>query len=307
MSEPILLTALQGDNPGAFLAALGVLEVTTTAGFATRLRWTAAAGWRPVIEGMGSVHALLDVLEQDLRSTRDQEVLSFQYPKDEKKPQDLTGDLKPDPPRLRAWLEQLAADVSPDTRSSVDLAVALVPEGGLDRGGKAKPTAFHFTAGQQKFLDMVNTLRDEVTRDHLEEGLFGPWLHPVKLPSLGWDVGNSREYALRAQDPSTDAKLAQPGFEWLGLRGLRFLPTWAHRGQTVTTGVKGSWKNGSFLWPIWQPALSAAEVASLLAQRTRHWTPAERRARGIGTLYEARINRHDQGGYGSFRPPAVVP
>jgi hypothetical protein len=307
MSTEIRLTGLDAANPGAFLAALGLLDVLQAAGVSAQLRWTAWGGWRPEVRGVASQEALVEIIAADLRGNRNAQVYGFTYPRDSgTRAGDPIGDLKAHPRDLRdRLLAPLRRDATRMDRSAVDGCAGLVAEGGVDNSGKAKPTAFHFTAGQQNFLEMIMELRQGVTEDHIREGLFGPWMNPAPLPTLGWDVGNSREYALRATNPSTDPKVCQPAVEWLGLLGLRFFPCFAVRGQTRTTAVAGSWKNGHFTWPVWQGWLGPATVASVVALDLTALSAEERRARGIASVYTSAIHRHDQGGYGSLRPPRV--
>ncbi|MEX2530110.1 MAG: hypothetical protein WD960_04990 [Gemmatimonadota bacterium] len=308
MTTSVQLSGLEAGNPGAFLAALGVLDVASAAGCPARLRWIQSAGWRPEISGVESREDLVELVLADKQSDRDAEVLGFTYPRESgKKKGEPVGDLKADPDLLfRNLLAPVAARASQTDRSAADACAGLVAEGGVDNNGKSKPTAFHFTAGQQSFLEMVQELRSDVDRDHVTEGLFGPWRNPARLPAMGWDVANSREYALRATDPSTDPKTCQPAVEWLGVRGLRFFPCFVHRGQTITTAVRGSWKAGRFLWPVWTGWLDQFTVASLVAQDLEGISSVERRARGLEAVYEAGIQRSDQGGYGSFHPPRVL-
>jgi hypothetical protein len=308
MTDHLRLSGLDAANPGAFLAALGVLDVLHASGKAAELRWVRSAGWCPEVRSVSSREELITILVADQNGPRGNAVFEFSYPRDSGKKQgDPVGDLKADPEFLRErLLKPLANDASMSRRFEVDACAGLVAEGGVDNNGKSKPTAFHFTAGQQNFLEMIQTLRSGVKPVHFEEGLFGPWRNPERLPAMGWDVGNSREYALRATNPSSDPKACQPGVEWLGVRGLRFFPCYAIRGQTVTTAVRGSWKRGRFLWPAWSGWLDHDSVASLVAQDLEGLSPVERRARGIGELFESAIHRHDQGGYGNFRPPRVL-
>lgn len=308
MRKPIQLTALEAGNPGAFLAALGVLDVIAAHTKEARLRWVRSAGWRAELQGVDSREDLVALVLDDLRSDRGAEVFEFTYPRASgKKKGEPTGDLKAEPDHLRKYLlEPIARRAHPGHRTDVDTCAGLVAEGGVDNNGNAKPTAFHFTAGQQNFLEMVLELRRSVERGHIEEGLFGPWTDPQKLPAMGWDVANSREYALRATDPSSDTKLCQPAVEWLGVRGLRFFPCFAKGGQTVTTGVSGSWKRGQFLWPVWEGWLDQDTTSALLASDLQWLTASGRRARGVSELFQAGIRRSDQGGYGSFRPPGVL-
>ncbi len=94
----------------------------------------------------------------------------------------------------------------------------------MDNNGNTKPTAFHFTAGQQTFLDMVDELRTGITAAHLREALDGPWLNRSQLPSLTWDSSVARLYALRAGNPSKEKRGSVPGANWLAVIGLSYFP-----------------------------------------------------------------------------------
>jgi hypothetical protein len=154
---------------------------------------------------------------------------------------------------------------------------------------------------------MVSELVRNVTKDDLREALVGPWQYRRPLPVPGWDATSSRDYALRASDPSTDKKLGVPGTDWLAIRGLAFFPTFPSRdGRIQTTGCTGGWKNGRFRWPLWSVAVKAAVIRTVLGQNVEEMSAGERAARGIAAVFSSGIKRSDQGGYGSFEPASVV-
>jgi hypothetical protein len=205
-------------------------------------------------------------------------------------------DLKPQPEAFRTFWDAL-----PDGPTGRGLAASFgVPEV-TDNNGAVKPTALHFTAGQQQFLKMVHELREGLTREDFEEALRGPWRADNTLPSFSWDARERRDYALRAVDPSNDKRTGTAGADWLGLLGWSLLPVFQVRGRLATTGCSGAWKSGTFRWPIWTHPCGAEVVGSLLAQPLPK-REAERRARGIATVFASGIHRTDQGGYGSFSP-----
>jgi hypothetical protein len=119
-------------------------------------------------------------------------------------------------------------------------------------------------------------------------------------------VTSSRDYALRATDPSTDKKLGVPGADWLAVRGLTFLPTFPRGSRVMTTGCVGGWKDGRFRWPLWTVSLTAPVIRSVLCQDVEAMAKHERGARGVGVVFSSGIRRSDQGGYGSFQPASVV-
>jgi hypothetical protein len=301
----LVLTGLDGANPLGFLAALGVLNVLTDAapeGAAPRLAWTYQGAWRPVFssgeDGL-TVEALVKKVIADLATWKKEPAIELEY--------DGVRDLKPPPATYRAFLERLVVKAEPTRRRSVDLSAALGTDVAVDRSGNTKPTALHFTAGQQEFLSMVNELVKEIREEDVLEALVGPWRYARSLPVLKWDATVFREYALRAGDPSKEEPTGVPGADWLAFRGLSFIRV-APRGRHIqTTGCFGEWKTGGFRWPLWSPALARETLRSVLAYPQLEQVPERaRRARGIAVVFEARIRRSDQGGYGSFSPASVI-
>ena len=129
------------------------------------------------------------------------------------------------------------------------------------------------------------------------------------MPALGWDGRGERIYALRGADPQSEKKTSIPGAEWLALVGLSFFPSAKYDGpaedQLLTAGCRGSWKRGTFHWPLWSCPVSPAVIRSVLTwDELRDEAPAKRQRRGVFRMYEAPIRRSDQGGYGSFGPAA---
>jgi hypothetical protein len=296
----VTLTGIDGTNPLGFLATLGALAATTDVTADTRLRWQHYEGaWRPVLSSeFADVDTLIQQLDQDRQTCIGDPALGLEY--------DGKKDLKPPPGRFRQLLEALSAEASPTNRRSVDWIGAFGTDVALDNNGNTKPTALHFTAGQQQFLQMVDVLIHRTTKEDLREALAGPWRYQRPLPVMGWDGSTSRDYALRATDPSTDKKLGVPGADWLAIRGLTFLPTVPRGNRVLTTGCVGGWKDGQLRWPLWTVSLTASVIRSLLRAEIEQMTMMERRARGIGAVFTAGIKRSDQGGYGSFEPSAAI-
>lgn len=295
----IVLTGLNGANPLAFLAALGALEVISTSDPNTTLLWQHSGSWRAVLHSSyASMDSMIEQLERDREQSVNDPALALEY--------SGKRDLKPAPIRFRQFLNDLVGHSSPTNRRSVDWATAFATDVAVDNNGNTKPTALHFTAGQQQFLQMALDLVANVTRDDFREALCGPWKYERSLPVMGWDATSSRDYALRANDPSTDKKLGVPGADWLALRGLIFLPTVPRGLRVITAGCVGGWKDGRFRWPLWTVPLSAPVVRSVLTLDIERMTKPERTARAIGAVLSSGIRRSDQGGYGSFAPASVI-
>ncbi|WP_437897441.1 type I-G CRISPR-associated protein, Cas3-extension family [Sorangium sp. So ce124] len=302
----LLLTGLDGKNPLAFLAALGVLNALADRAKngipEPRLVWRAGGTYRPAIVGGLDRGGLLDTLVQDLESFRGEAAIErLRYRKDGGGAK--AHDLKPPPREFAKYLSDLVSDelVSDKLRRSLAFAAAFATDVAVDNKGNTKPTALHFTAGRQQFLGMVSELLRGVRAEDLEEALFGPWKYERPLPVFQWDNTSARDYALRASDPSKEKKLGVPGADWLAFRGLPFIRVAPVGDRIVTTGCSGEWKTGAFRWPIWTVPLSRSVIGSVLTSpEVFEVNPSVLRARGIAIVFEAAIRRSDQGGYGSF-------
>lgn len=294
----MVLTGLDGSNPLGFLAAIGTLEVATIRGVSARMAWRDQGVWRPVLYGMsGGMEELVTWIDEDRADCRAEAALTLTY--------DGKQDLKPTPGDFGTYLESIAAMATPAQRRGADWAAAFGSDVIVDNNGNTKPTALHFTAGQQQFLKMVNELMANTTHDDIREALFGPWTYSRPLPVMGWDSTTARDYALRAADPSGDKKLGVPGADWLGIRGLPSFPVAARGTRLATTGCSGGWKSGTFRWPVWTVPLDLAMVRTALRLPHADLCAAERAALGLGLVFSSGIKRSDQGGYGSFTPASV--
>lgn len=307
----IILTGLDGSNPLGFLAGLGVLNVLTEHGDAT-LAWR-TGDWRASLTADGvTSDDLIRILTDETATWKDDPCLALKYPKPASKGSragkaKVAWDLKPPPEMFRWYVENLVARGDPARRRSMDFAAAFATETAQDNNGNTKPTALHFTAGQQQFLEMVSQLRASVMPDDFREAIFGPWRYERDLPVLGWDCTAARMYALRADDPSIAEKRGVPGADWLAFRGLSFIRVAPIGGQIVTTGCAGGWKTGAFRWPVWTASLTKDTIQSLLqVPGLPELSEPERRARGIAGVFECSIRRSEQGGYGSFTPSTAM-
>jgi hypothetical protein len=282
------------------------------------LAWKNEGRWRPVLTSSLDRASLLACLVADLRTWDHEPAVDLSYEKAAKEgakkkgaEPKVTRDLKPTPDRFRAFLKTLIGTTgkplvgfSHRPRRSLDYASAFGTDIAVDNNDNVKPTALHFTAGQQEFLKSVRELIEGVTAADLEEALFGPWQYARELPVLSWDSSASRDYALRADDPSKSKKTGVPGADWLAFRGLAFIPVAPVGSEIQTAGCSGGWKfGGMFTWALWNAPLSVNAVRSIMtladpAKLSAH----DRRARGIELVLWSGIRRSDQGGYGSFLP-----
>lgn len=308
----LVLSGLDAHNPLGFLAALGLLrvlddEAARTARERPRLGFVDQGEFVARLLTSHTMAEVAAIVLEDAAAQGDNRALQFAY--DEQGALVAPGtkgairDLKPRPSGACQLLD-LAAAADPRTAAQ---AAAWFSELVQDNNGNTKPTAFHFTAGQQAFLQMVEDLRVGLTADHVQESLAGPWRNTSPLPSLSWDASVTRMYALRAGNPAKERRGSVPAANWLAVVGLTFFPVAVHGRRLVTTGVRGGWKDSTFTWPVWSPPAEVTTIASLLRLDAAACTQRERAAYGIEAVLRSRILRSDQGGYGSFAPAAVVP
>ena len=297
------LPGLEGTNPLGFLAALGVLVAFAKEDEQPRLWWSDDVAPHAVVDEAFTVDRIATRALESFAHWSESPAANPRRTDGSKMPK---GDeLKLTPGDIRTYLDRAAR-----CDWSGHLAAALVAEGSLDNQGVAKPSDFYFMAGQQKFLDTVRKVLNAVTRVDIDTGLEGPWRYESEILSLGWDVTDDRVYALRANNPSPEKKLTNPGPEALALLGLSMHPVFAGRGRTDTQGCSGSWKTGWYSWPLWRRPASPRAVKSLLAHAYDHPAASNHhrwyRAWGVSTILRSPIRRTDQGGYGTFGPPDVV-
>jgi hypothetical protein len=302
------LTGLDPVNPLAYLAALGTLRALSThrPELGVRLSFDAEAAATPVLHGVGDVSAVVAAVLEDAESLEGTPVLSFSYDEAGRwRPDGGIGrsrDLKPSPDSARAFLENtgtIGGEVA-------DIAASYFSDAVTAGDGRIKPTALHFAAGNMQWLKMVGELRDALTPSLVHEALLGPWVGTTKLPSLSWDSTAVRLYALRANDPGPEKRPTIAGANWLAYRALPFFASYVADDGLETTGVVGSWKGGNFAWPLWGVPATVQSVSALSRLDVRRMGTGERRARGVFAVLESRIERTDQGGYGSFSPAGPV-
>ncbi|MEZ4362676.1 MAG: hypothetical protein R3B48_20965 [Kofleriaceae bacterium] len=306
------LTGLDGQNPLAFLAALGLLRVLDESIPAERPRprlyFDEGGATTAHLVSELTVGELYELILKDAAGPRGEAALSLAYNKEgtraDARSEGAIADLKPPPSVARAFLLELAARGV--DRRDADLGAAFFSELITDHNGNTKPTALHFTAGQQKFLEMVSELRRNLQQAHLEEALFGPWRGEDPLPSLSWDSTVARQYALRAVNPSSEKRGSVAGANWLAVIGLSYFEVNARGDRLVTAGVEGGWKSSVFRWPVWTPPCTRREISGLLRGAAHQLRAPQRAALGISQVFECAITRSDQGGYGGFSPAAPV-
>ena len=296
------LNGLEGTNPLAFLAALGVQVLFEHEPEQPRLWWSDDVVPHAVIDSEYTVERVADQAMKVFPRWLKSQAL---------KPKNLPhGDVKFERDDMRQYLS-IAQQVCPGDA----LAASLIAEGSFDeKGTVAKPSDLYFTSGTQKFLDIASKIIGEVTYHNIVNDLKGPWVYGSRFPSLKWDVYDDRKYALSAADPSNlsrNPKLTNPGAESLAILGLKYHPVYAGKNRTMTLGCSGGWKTGgSYIWPLWTRPSGPGAVKSLITHATAasptDSTCEQYKGWGLSAVRQSYITRSDPGGYGTFGPSRVT-
>lgn len=299
----VQLVGVDGSNSLGFLAALGLLRVVPGA----KLGFSDDGSFRAFIDEFDeSEFDLATFIANDATAAGDRSApWRFTYTKAPTKkqgPQEV-ADLKPPPGDFKRFLSTGVEAWLSGNGEGAGYAAAYATDVAVDGKGNTKPTAFHFTAAQQTFLGAVEGIRAAVTQEWVRESLFEG--HGEKPGSnLRWDPGSERNWALMANNPSSDGTLVDAPLEWLAFRGLPLLPSFPRGTRIVTTGVVGRGDDMTFTWPLWTVPASRHTIRSAL-QIDWNGDAKERAARGVFAICSSAIRRTSQG-FGNFGPTSVT-
>jgi hypothetical protein len=312
MSHSIELTGFDGNNPLAFLAALGTLRTLTLAwpDADVRLSWHLHGAWHPMLHAAHPLQqaSLVEALHTELQRMKGHPALAL-------------GDNLGMPPEVfYVYAQQAQAAASLSDHRWADFAAAFACECTTTRDSK-KQQVIQDTdlrtmsgAGHQDFLAVARNIVNNTTPDRLEKALFHPWQYddPIEKQTMRWDPIDDIRYALRWRDPSGDPARKKRGTvlgaNRLAIEGLPLLPTMPVGSALRTTGFTGQGSRDTFwTWPIWQALLSLDVVRSLLALRELqlHEPPRSMLARmGVIEIYRSQRVTVDK--HRNFTPAASV-
>ncbi len=292
-----ILAGMTGANPRDFLAALGLLRVLAELHPQARLSFRNDGVFAPDIDGIDA-RRIVDLVVQDAESQAGPQPWRLEYQKTEKRGTKLVADLKPPPDVFRAFMTKALAAWRAGEREAVAFAAAFATDVARDGKGNTKPTALHFTAANQQFLDTVETVRASIDRTWCEAALFVG--HAERSgPNLRWDPAADRAYALMADDPNNRGTTVNAPLEWLAFRGLPLLPVIPVGTKAETTAVRGRGDEMRFRWPLWSTPASLRTVESLVRL---NWLQPDRTDMTVCT---SEIRRSAQG-FGNFGPAQVT-
>lgn len=300
----IILTALEGGNPLAYLAALGTLRVATLSWPKNNLclSWEKIeGGWRPCVHNDENIdnNSFIEGLHGYLKSCINEPAFK------------ISTDLNLSCSTFRDIAKVAQGKAKADDRNYADFIAAFGSESveSLKNGkrtGNIADTAFRTMsgAGHQHFVGFMLELCKVTEKENISDSLFKTWSYSDPGPSFRWDPIDDRRYALRWKQPSTDPVRTARGANRLAIEALPILPTAPFNGRLETTGfTQLKHQNVYWSWPIWTCALNMDVVRSLLALSELQQTNPDRKmlkVMGIEEVY--RSERITEGKYRNFTP-----
>lgn len=312
----IELNGLCGSSPIGAMAAFGLLRVCSQIRElgAVALGWKQVSDWHPVLvvsDGASSATDVARLLTNHLRGRFQAPFLTWQ------------DDIKVAPDILRTKLSDVRQSANKQSNEVAAFFAAFGSEFITARSTPdVKPTAFHMTAGQQKFLKSARELAESInparrisrgqTAAHVQaeiesaftEALAGPWRYQDTQHALGWDPATEALGALSSTAPSKAGPVCVRAAVWLAFEALPLFPC-VPSGRKLETRCFAliDRESESFTWPIWESAISLTNLQSLLAMNVLNQNeplPRELASRGIKTVYRSKCFR-DSNGRGTLR------
>jgi CRISPR-associated endonuclease/helicase Cas3 len=265
------LPGLNGGNPLAFLAALGVLRTVTVAmpDLFVRMKWEMDGMWRPVLvtDHLLSPQQLLSSLQTALENRQNEAHFVR-----------LGKNINVAVLDFRQCLLDAVGSSDQHQRTSADYLAAFGSDAlvSFNDGVTIQDTALRTMAGagHQHFLETMRNLIEQCRPEHLEKALFRTWDYsdPTQTLSLRFDPLDDNRYALRWRNPSGDpdrkSSGSMLGANRLAIEAIPLFPTAAGAKRLQTTAFSGFRSDDTFFhWPLWEVPLALSVVQSLLTSR----------------------------------------
>lgn len=264
----VALPGLDGANPLAFLAAIGLLRALSefrTGYRLPRLAWE-SNGSRTIAQlYLNSPDPIEDLLPRIVEQAREATGhLQFQF----------AQDLSVSHSLFRKFCLDAASLATALDHSVADYAVAFGSELSLDEAEVITDTSFRTMAGagHQHFIGFMTNILGKTEVPHLSKALFSPWIYddPVESLTMRWDPIDDVRYAVRWRNPSGDPvrkrRGSMLGANCLAIMALPLFPTVCSPNGIMTTGFRGRRASNTFFtWPIWSRPLTIDSIRSLLS------------------------------------------
>lgn len=270
----LTLTALRGDMPVGFMAAVGLIRIAPP---------EAKLSWDPdtCLARIDNVdrEVLLDHLVEAMRGRSRRADLN------------LADDVR-----------KLALDRYREIVATSDAdTLRWVRAYWRQEGDTVEPLSLCFTSGPMRMIKMARELAEWLdpdrgragvkrVRDKFTEALFGPWHYEDNVSSWGWDPASYRIGAQTHNAPTSLALEGVAGAYWLAWESLPYFPCLQGQG---TIGMVRENRTRKWTWATWSVPLERHAVQAILRRQ-------DEAARLGGAVFEAAVV--ESGYYRFFRP-----
>lgn len=285
MTTDVELPALDGRDPLGFLAALGMLRLTTASHDPdARLAFSSETGCAILHSSLASIDAIAGALAEVVSRTGDGRVLDaiaagFPLRKASRAAcRDVSADVggESDPMRVprEDFRSQLFADVETLGAPAVGWLAVLVTDLAVDRQNRTALTPYTAPSGQQSlwtFFDKpLAAVRAEPYR--LTEALSG-WRRVDGFTGEYLDHRVLRSAADHPAGHSTEAGV--PGATWLATQALPLLRITGDGTNVAACLWHRLGRRSVMIWPLWHPPLGQDAVRVLLEHPLLRPSPAD--------------------------------
>lgn len=292
---PFVMSGLRGDNPRDFLAALGVLRISTIlwpqCGLC--LSWTS--------DGHPTLHVDCPLpitwpheIWQNLKNMAASPLSPFRHGKIEALSLETVRKLLHSPEEMQEFQSLFYP--------------ALCGQIHYEKGGKRS----------HLIIEVANRSVLNGTRDLLDDPRFAPDLGADLTGASGltevsntprWHPSEAQSAAYCAADPKDSKLMDRRSLNVLALVGLTFYPVVDGAKQRETLGTSRQWgEDRVFSWPIFEQRLDCDTLSSLLHDMTLHNkepNAVELRKRGIRMAWRSRRYNLNQNDYFSPAEPLL--
>jgi hypothetical protein len=297
---------LDGSTLLGFLASVGSLRLVSEKNSRARLRFDPADDHAIFeVEEFSTDEIMSAIISGHQAKARDQELSMLG---DAPKPRDLPI----------AALHQIAR-AARDHDAFAATAAGLICDDGVREFATETTLCAANGAGWQNMFTTMRDLRRLATEQHVRRSLTDSWQFQDEVftelrkkskndpqgwsmgdrkPTLRWDEGSERLYALRLHKPTDDpepfrTEFAAYALAMAALPCFPVVPT-ARGGATVFT-TRDSSTRTSFWWALWTPPASLTTIKAMHASGEPRTDPASARRRGVYRLLRAQRMILDNG------------
>lgn len=282
----MLLAGLDGSNPLAFLAALGLIQTIQLYDPKEKplMYWTRHAGaWRPVLLNKPiQTDCFCESLEQTLKNL---DTTPFNI--DDKLPFEAS--------KLRQESMKLLRTGHYTNRRTLDILSAFGSDAYVNNEGIFQDTRLRMIRSADVVGNGLPAYSREICKEtsakDLQRTLFHTWDYADEGRSLRLDPNEDRQYALRAGDPSKESVMSMRGANRLAIEGMALMYTAPVGRSLASAGFSEFNKKIYYTWPLWETPIALDTIKSIVTSKLLQRENMDKRymsAMGVVAVFRCR-------------------